>query len=390
MFERDLAEELLSVSQFYPIATIMGPRQSGKTTLAKQVFPDKPYINLEQPEQRLLAETDPVAFLSQHPDGAILDEIQTVPELLSYIQVLVDERQEKSMFILTGSHQLGLHEKISQSLAGRTSILKLLPLSLNELKQGKMELDLDSQLLSGGYPRLYKDKITPSRYYQDYVQTYIERDVRNIANVHDLVQFQRFMHLIASRVGQVFDKTSLSNDLGISRTAITHWASILEASFILFRLPPYFKNYGKRVIKTPKLFFTDVGLLCYLLGIEELNQLCSHPLRGFIFENLVILELMKYRYNHGKEANFFYYRDSNQREVDLVIPIANTLIPVEIKVSQTYNKAFLSGVKYFSDLVGDEFKIGFIVYNGKQEQRLGNFSLLNYSNVGKIFQISMG
>ncbi|MCB1827567.1 MAG: ATP-binding protein, partial [Coxiellaceae bacterium] len=324
--ERNILHELYETAESYPVTTIIGPRQSGKTTLAKAAFPQKPYVNLEAPDQRELALQDPRHFLEKYPDGAIFDEIQRTPELLSYIQTIVDEKEEHGLFILTGSHQLSLQEGISQSLAGRTGMLHLLPLSLSEIKTKVRNFSLEEQLFYGGYPKIYKQNISPQRFYRDYVQTYLERDVKQISHIKDLDQFRRFLQLCASRAGSLLDYTSLSNELGIARSTAKEWLSVLQASFILNTLPPYFENFGKRITKSPKIYFNDVGLLCYLLGIQEPEQIETHPLRGMLFENLVYTELKKLHYNRGKEANFYFYRDSNQIEIDLMYQQGSDLI----------------------------------------------------------------
>ena len=266
MFQREIVTELQRLAEEYPVVTVIGPRQSGKTTLVRHVFPKKPYVNLENPDTRSLVETDPRGFLEQFPHGAILDEIQRVPKLLSYIQTIVDESNEKGQFILTGSHQLELHQAITQSLAGRTALLTLLPMSLDELLKAGIDLSLDQALIMGGYPRIHKDALDPTKAYRNYFQTYVERDLRQLINVKDLSQFERFVRICAGRVGQIINLDEIGSEVGISSHTVKEWISMLEASFIVFRLQPYFENFGKRIIKSPKLYFTDVGLATYLLG----------------------------------------------------------------------------------------------------------------------------
>lgn len=384
MFTRDIAQELSLLAKDYPVVTVTGPRQSGKTTLAKTLFPDKPYFNLEAPDLRLLAEMDPRAFLDRCPEGAILDEIQQVPSLLSYIQVIVDEKKQKGMFILTGSHQMDLHQAISQSLAGRTALLKLLPLSINELRQNNISYTVDDYLLNGFYPRIYQDHLDPTRTYRNYLQTYLERDVRKLINIQDLIVFQRFIKLCAGRVGQMINYSNLSNEVGVSHHTIEKWLSILEASYLIFRLPPYFENFGKRVIKSPKLYFTDVGLLTYLLDIENITQLSRDPLRGQIFENLVILEFMKTRLNRGLEPQLYYYRDNQQHEVDVIFKTGNLLIPIEIKSAQTFQSEFTNNLNYFQKLVGERCPQTYLMYAGEQEQKIKNTYLCNYQSAATI------
>lgn len=381
MFKRALEEEVLELSRTYPIVSILGPRQSGKTTLVQALFPKKPYVNLEEPDSREFAQVDPKGFLASYENtGAIFDEIQRVPKLLSYIQVLVDKKQQKGFFILTGSHQLELHEAISQSLAGRTALVKLLSMSLYELNQAFINLSLEEYLLFGGFPRIFKDNINPTKAYSYYFQTYIERDVRQIINVKDLTQFQRFIKICAGRIGQILQYESLANDVGVSSHTIKSWLSILEASFIIFRLEPYFENFGKRLIKSPKLYFTDVGLLTYLLGIENINQLSRDPLRGNLIENLVLLELLKFRLNKGLEPKLYFFRDAYGHEVDAIFQKGFELVAFEIKSSQTFNKDFLKNLEFFKAIAKERFLNGFLIYTGTKEHQINSFQVLNYLN----------
>lgn len=386
MITRDITKELIFLGQQYLTVTVIGPRQSGKTTLVKKTFQHKPYINLEIPDIRQLATEDPRRFLSQYPNGAILDEIQRVPQLLSYIQAIVDEKQQKGQFILTGSHQLQLHESISQSLAGRTALLKLLPLSINELNSVGVNYSLDEYLLNGFFPRIYNDKIDPSRAYQNYLQTYVEKDIRQLINLKDLNLFERFLRLLAGRAGQQLNLSSLANDVGTTVPTIKSWLSILEASFIIFRLEPYYEKFNKRITKTPKIYFSDVGFLTQLLGINSTKELARDPLRGHIVENLVVLELFKYRYNLGLPANLYYYRDKQHNEVDVLFKSGNNLIPIKIKSSQTYHSDFLKGLRFFKKLVGDKMPKGFLIYDGPHENEIEQFHILNFSHATKALQ----
>ncbi len=278
MFYRRITTELQELALSYPVVTVIGPRQSGKTTLTRHVFPEKPYVTLENPDTRNLAESDPRSFLEKYPEGAIIDEIQRVPLLLSYIQGIVDEKDEKGFFILTGSHQLELQQAVSQSLAGRTALLTLLPMSLEECIEAGIDLSIDDFMIRGGYPRVHKDSLNPTKAYRNYFQTYVERDLRLLINIKDLGQFERFVRICAGRIGQLINLDEIGGEVGISSHTVKEWVSILEASFIVFRLQPYFENFGKRIIKSPKLFFTDVGLAVYLLGIENEMQLSRDPL----------------------------------------------------------------------------------------------------------------
>lgn len=384
MFKRTMELELKAAAKEYPIVTLMGPRQAGKTTLVRGAFPKKAYVNLEAIDIRTFAETDPRGFLSQYPKGAILDEIQQAPQLLSYIQVDVDENKQAGKFILTGSHQLALHEAISQSLAGRTAILNLLPMTISELHKAGFDLTLDEYLLNGFLPRIYADKQNPTKAYRNYLQTYIERDLRKILHVKDLKLFQNFIRLCAGRIGSIVNKESLGNDVGVTGNTINEWLTVLEASFILFQLPPYFENFGKRIIKSSKIYFSDVGLATYLLGIENSAQLARDPLRGFLVENLVILELIKARFNKGLEPQLYYYRDNHQNEVDVLFKKSSDLIPIEIKASQTFIPSFLKGLHYYQEIAGTRAPTGFLIYTGDYQQQIGKIHVLNYKNASQI------
>jgi predicted AAA+ superfamily ATPase len=386
MFYRQMTEKLQQLSQSYPVVTITGPRQSGKTTLVRQQFPEHAYVNLENPEWQALAESDPKAIFTKYPDGIVFDEIQRVPQLLSYIQVLADEAQQAGQFILTGSHQLALQEAIAQSLAGRTAILQLLPLSLHELALAGIDQPVNKNLLKGGYPRIYQQGLNPIEAYQYYFQTYLERDLRLMINVKDLMIFQRFMQLCAARVGSVLNMHNLSNEVGVSHTTIKHWISILQASFLVVLLPPYFENFGKRVIKSPKLYFTDVGLVSYLLEIETVNQMDRDPLRGQLFENLVVIELMKTYLNQGRKPPLYYYRDSQQHEVDVLIKRGHELIPIEIKSAQTFTKDFTRNLQYFNKLANQRAAPGYVIYTG-DEFELTHCQVKHYSKTADIVQL---
>ncbi|MDC7220742.1 MAG: ATP-binding protein [Spirochaetales bacterium] len=367
MIRRIIEKELRLSASEYPVVTLIGPRQSGKTTLAKMVFPDHEYVNLEQPEYRLLAQEDPKSFFHRFRPPCILDEIQNVPQLLSWIQVMVDEDPErKGLFILTGSHQLSLREAIGQSLAGRTSLLTLLPFSLRELPAQLQDRPREELLFSGFMPRLHDQKIRPGRFYRDYYQTYVERDVRKLIALENQQAFELLMRLLAGRVGQELNYSQLAGQVGISAPQVKRWIGVLEASFILFKLPPYYKNYGKRLTKSPKIYFTEPGLAVYLLGIEASEQLERDRAFGGLFENLVILEALKERYNKGKEGWLYFYRDNHQHEVDLLFPVGSDYIPVEIKSSRTYHSHFLKGIEYFRKLSKCESP-GLLLYDGDLE-----------------------
>lgn len=384
MIKRDILSELKQSANDYPVVTIIGPRQAGKTTLARFTFPDYGYCNLENPELRSLAMSDPNTLFSKFPGRTIFDEIQRVPELLSYIQVRVDENEIKGQYILTGSHQLELHQSISQSLAGRTAILKLMPLSMHELSRFGISQNHYEFMLRGFLPRIYKDDIDSTKAYRNYYETYIERDVRQLIHLKDLGNFEKFLRLLAGRAGQIMNLSSLGNDVGVSSNTLKNWLSVLEASFIIFKLQPYFENFGKRVIKSPKFYFTDTGLLCYLLGIENTTQLERDPLIGNIFENLIITEALKTRLNQGLDHNLFYFRTTKGQEVDLIYKQGRELTPIEIKSSMTFNQNFLKGINYFQGISNNATR-GYVIYCGDLTYQSSNYSLINYINTSELF-----
>lgn len=383
MYKRQMSKELEITSREYPVVTVTGPRQSGKTTLVREVFPDKPYANLESLETRELVETDPIGFLNRYPQGLILDEIQRCPALLSEIQVRVDAAQKKGMYVLTGSHQVGLRGAVAQSLAGRTAILHLLPLSMEELTEAGITYSLDEILYRGCFPRIYHDALNPTKAYANYTQTYLERDLRQMIEVKNLQLFQRFLKLCAGRIGQLFNKDNLASEVGVSAKTITQWLSILEASYLVFLLAPYHENFGKRVTKTPKLYFCDIGLAAYLLGIENINHIERDPLRGNLVENLVVLELIKARWNQGLEHRLHFYRDSQQNEVDVLFQRGHELVPIEIKASATFNRSFLKGLSSFQKLVGARCRDPAVVYGGSEEQQVQGVRLLSFAHAAQ-------
>jgi predicted AAA+ superfamily ATPase len=377
MIKRDMTTELIEAAGEYPVVTIFGPRQSGKTTLVQMTFPEKTYYSLEDPDVRMAAETDPRGFLAGLPEGGVLDEIQRLPELLSYIQGIVDREKKTGMFILTGSHQPGLHQSVSQSLAGRTAVLTLLPFSLTELRNYRKNWEPFDLIVKGAYPRVHDNDLKPSRFFNGYMQTYIERDVRALINLKDLRSFQQFFTLLAGRIGQVINYTSLSNDVGVSATTIKNWISVLKASFVVFELPPFFENIRKRVVKSPKIYFNDVGLAAYLLGIETSDQVSRDPLRGGLYENLLILEILKSCLNYGKRPELYFYRDTNGNEVDLIIKSARNLIPFEIKSAVTFTPDFLKGIEHFRKIAEDRCSNGYVLYNGHEQFTLKGIRVFN-------------
>jgi len=384
---RDIEQEMLDMAKAYPIVTVLGPRQSGKTTLVRHLFKNKLYVSLENPDERSFAEEDPKGFLENYPEGAILDEIQRLPLLLSYLQGIVDDvPSKKGLFILTGSHQKELHQSVSQSLAGRTALLTLLPLCLSELPATQQHQDLNYYLYQGMYPRVHQEQhhVSPTKFYRNYLKTYVERDVRQLINLKELSMFQRFIKLCASRIGQLFNASNISNELGVSTTTIHHWLSILEASFLIYRLQPYFENFGKRIIKSSKIYFTDVGLASYCLDIHTPEQLARDPLRGNLVENFIVLEIIKHHVNQGLEPNCYFYRDSNQHEVDLLIKNGHELIPIEIKASKTFHPDFLKGLRYFKEIAHDRCPFGFLIYAGDREQTIHMNHVRNFSHTKSI------
>ena len=354
MYKRKLAEYLNKVADKYPVVTITGPRQSGKSTLCRAFFSDHQYVSLEETDIREFALNDPRGFFKKYQGNIILDEIQRCPSLLSFIQTIVDDPASSQHFVLTGSQQLLLMAGITQSLAGRTVLVKLLPFSREELWPAHSDMSVDQFLLTGGYPKIYDKKLEPGQWLQQYYETYVERDVRALINIGDLDQFKRFIRLCAGRAGQLLNFSSLANDCGITQPTAKSWVSALKASFICFTLEPHYKNFSKRLIKSPKLYFYDTGLLCYLLKIQNTEVLSSHPLRGNIFENWVISEYFKKYYNEGKEAPLYFWRDTKGHEVDLIVDEGLYLYPIEIKSAYTPNSDFCKNLEYFVDLQKQE------------------------------------
>ena len=345
MIRREITPFLVKLFQQYPFVTLTGPRQSGKTTLCRMAFPQLKYVNLEAPDQREFAESDPRGFLSRLGTGAILDEIQRVPELPSYLQVLADEEGRNSLFVLTGSEQLRISESMSQSLAGRTALLRLLPFSLSEREETGAGNAVDEILYSGFYPRIHDRKLEPRQALGDYFETYVERDVRRIGEIRNLPGFRRFVRLCAGRVGQLVNLALLGADTGVSHTTARHWLALLEASYIVFRLPPYYANIRKRLVKSPKLYFYDVGLASYLIGIEHAGQIATHPLRGALFENAVVAESLKYRFNRGRRSNLSFFRDKRGLECDILYETGDGIGAIEVKAGATIASDYFRALK---------------------------------------------
>ncbi len=383
MIRRTIQKELLTLAKSFPVITITGPRQSGKTTLAQAAFPKYKYVNLEEPDSRQLAQKDARGFLNLYSAPVIIDEVQRVPELLSYIQTIVDASHKNGQYILTGSHQPQLNAEVSQSLAGRAAILKLLPLSIEELTEAGISMTRDEYIFKGFMPRLYQQKMNPTRLYSNYFSTYVERDVRQLVNIRNLTHFEMFIKLLAGHVGQLVNLNSLSNDIGVSATTLAEWLSVLEASYIVFRLPCCFENFGKRLIKSPKLYFTEVGLAAYLLGIQDVTQVMRDPLFGGLYENMVVMEVLKARFNAGMEPEMYFFRDSHGNEVDLLLRGANALLPVEIKASQTFSTDFADSIIALRKL-SPKVKKGIVAYSGDLTPTLNEVSFVNFKKIGNV------
>lgn len=376
------ASTALRLAKQYPILTLIGPRQSGKTTMARSIFNRKPYLSMEDPDTLQLSMEDPRAFLAKYPKGVIIDEIQKAPHLFSYLQRMVDEHNKAGMFILTGSQNFHLMANVSQSLAGRTAILYLLPFSLTEAYP-RARPEYETLLFTGFYPRIFDKKLNPHEAMAFYVSTYVERDVRQLVNIKDLRLFQNFLRLCAGRTAQEVNYSALASDCGVNHNTIKSWISILETSFLITLVRPHHANLGKRITKSPKLHFIDPGLVCYLLGIESPKQLATHPLRGAIFESWVATELLKQRYNTAKSNNQFYFRENNGQEIDLILDHGDSVDAIEIKSGKTYTPDFFKNIiKYRA--ANKACRRGTVVYGGRESQRIGENFLLSYRDLDAI------
>lgn len=384
VIRRDLSNLLLRAAGQHPAVTLTGPRQSGKSTLCRGLFPDKPYANLEAPDTRSFATDDPRAFLAQFPNGAILDEVQRTPELPSYLQGIIDDDPAPGRWILTGSQNLALSESVSQSLAGRSAVLHLLSLAWSEIARFERHPgSLDETLVAGGYPRIFDRGLDPADWLRSYVATYIERDVRTISNIGDLVTFQRFVELCAGRTGQLLNYSALASDCGVSQPTAKAWLSVLETSFIAFRLPAFHSNQRKRLVKMPKLHFYDTGLACWLLGIRSADQLRSHPLRGAIFETWVVSEIVKHRTNGGVTGGVSFYRDRDGVEADMVIEDGGRLVAVEAKAAATASTSLFDGAARVRGLLEstDRKVESVVVYGGDEPQQRSTAALLPWARL---------
>ncbi len=369
MIKRTAEARLIKLAKTFRSVAVVGPRQSGKTTLCKKVFPNKPYLSLENPDTLEYVNTDPRGFLAEYKNGAILDEVQRAPKLFSYLQQVLDETKKKGLFVLTGSNNFLLQENITQTLSGRIAYLQLLPLSLQELRESnKLKTDYNTHILQGGYPELITTKISPSDWYASYIATYVERDVRQLKNITNLSQFTKLLRLCAGRTGQLLNFTSLSNDCGIDQKTVAAWLSVLQSSYIIYLLKPYHGSFNKRIIKSPKLYFYDTGVACSLLGITHARQITTHAAKGALFENMIVSELLKDRFNMGEQDNLYHWRDKTGNEVDVLMDKAGKLTALELKAGETISSDFFKGLQYFSSISKKPVQ-QWLVYGGKQEQK---------------------
>jgi hypothetical protein len=383
MIARIIASVITDAAERFPVVTVVGPRQSGKTTLVRALFPDHVYVNLERPDTRALAAEDPRSLLRDGTENVILDEVQRLPDLLSWVQTLADRENSPGQFVLTGSNQPLLGEAISQSLAGRTSVHRLLPLSMEELATAEISASRDDLLVNGFLPRLYDASLRPGELYSAYFATYVERDLRQLINVRDLSRFEAFMRLLAGRVGQLINLSALSNDVGVTSTTLGDWLSALEASFLVLRVTPYHENLGKRLVKTPKLYFTEPGLLAWLLQIETPAQAARDPLLGNIYENLVVVEAFKAAYNRGLEPRVHFYRDKSGLEVDLIREFQRRPFAIEIKAAATFSPEMLSQLERFLRLHGNAAGAA-VVHSGPRQPSVRGVSVCNHVDVGEL------
>lgn len=384
MIQREAQYKLVQLGDTFKAIAVIGPRQSGKTTLVKVTFPEKPYLSLENPDTRNFALEDPRGFLQNLPNGAILDEVQRTPLLFSYLQEILDNSNQKGLFILTGSNNFLLQESISQSLAGRVGYLNLLPFSVKELLSENLLPETDEEVMVNGfYPPIYDQRISSLDWVPNYIKTYIERDVRQIKNVSDLLIFEKFMSVLAGRTSQELNLTSISNEVGVDLKTVQSWIGILESSFIIYLLKPHFQNYNKTIVKRPKVYFYDTGLVCSFLRISNVSQLENHPLKGAIFETMVVIEMVKKYTNQGINPPLFYWRDKTGHEIDLIIDKGNLLTPIEIKSSKTINSDFFKNLKYWNHL--SKMNKAVLIYSGIQEQNRSDGTLItNWKNISNL------
>jgi predicted AAA+ superfamily ATPase len=382
--KRKITTRIKRLSTQFPAIGILGPRQSGKTTLVKNIFPSYKYINLEELDKRRFATEDPRKFLSilENEQGVILDEIQNTPGLLSYVQGHIDEYKKPGFFIITSSQNILLNQHITQSLAGRIALITLLPLSIEELQDASViPKNIEDIMFKGFYPSLYAKKIDQSEWLHSYIQTYIERDVRQLKQITELTTFQKFIQLCAGRVGQLLDLTSIGNDCGITAHTVKAWLSILEATYIIFLLHPHYKNFSKRLIKTPKLYFYDSAIVCSLLSINSPQDLTTHYLKGNIFESMIVSNLIKQNYNIGQRPNIYFWRDKSGNEIDCILEKGDTLTPIEIKSGETINTDFFTNITKWNQLSGNTPQNSYVVYGGKEKQTRSQGKIIGWQHI---------
>jgi predicted AAA+ superfamily ATPase len=384
LLQRHLAATLLQLAQGFPVVALTGPRQSGKTTLARQLFGELAYVSLEDPVERAFAQDDPRGFLARFQAGAVFDEAQRWPDLFSHLQLLVDQERRPGRFVLTGSQQFNLMAGVSQSLAGRVGLARLLPLAMAERTAQQLQSwDANDAIRTGGYPGLLDPAVRPQDWFASYVATYLERDVRQLIRVQDLSRFQRFLRLCAGRTGQLLNLSALATETGISQSTAGNWLAVLEASDVVFRLPPYFENFGKRLVKTPKLYLVDSGLACWLLGIHTTNALALHPLRGALFETLVVGEVLKSRLNQGLAPELYFWRDNHGLEVDLLITADNELQPIEVKSGQTITRDLVKAARRVPNAVRAPWLPPWLVYGGLDNQQRTDLEVISWRMIGE-------
>lgn len=379
MIDREIESELNTLKNEFPIIAILGPRQSGKTTLSKKVFSKYEYISLEDYDHREFAHNDPRGFLNRYNKNVIFDEIQRVPSLISFLQTHVDSINENGTIIITGSHNFLLMEQISQSLAGRVGITKLLPFSVQELSS--IENDLMTLIYNGSYPRIYDQNIRPDSFYKNYVSTYIEKDIRQIKNITNFDNFLKFLRVLAGRTGQELNTSTISDECGISHNTVKDWLSILEASFIIHRIRPFHKNYNKRVIKNPKIYFSDTGLVCNLIGINKKEDIDYHFLKGNIFETFIINELIKYNFNYGEKLKYYFWRDNHKKELDFIIDLGIKHYGIEIKSSSTIHEKYFSGLNYWIQLTETNPSDMYLIYSGDQNFIRNGINVVSWKSI---------
>ena len=381
---RRLESVIKEAAQYFSVISVTGPRQSGKSTMLKHLFPELPRYSMKDLHIRAFAEQDPVAFLNQHKEGMFIDEVQKVPVLLDYIQGIVDDDPSRR-FVLTGSSNLELLQGLTESLPGRAGVYELLPMSMEETAEQIADKNTNQLLYDGLYPAICARKNMAHLFYPAYVKTYLEKDVRNLLRIKDQIQFLKFMKLCAARIGSLFNASEVAMELGVDSKTVSHWLSVLQASYLVTLLPPYYENITKRVVKTPKLYFNDSGLACYLLDIESPKQLALDKMRGAVFENLVVMECIKHRFNQGKEGNVFFYRDSNGQEVDILVKEEGQLTAIEVKSSMTYQTDFAKTLKMLPQWTSTPIVRRSVVYGGDFENTAGDIWALRYDHVNRLF-----